>query len=149
VGALPDGRTNTAPRLGGARRAAWPLCQHGRGHIIRAILEGVAFSLKDSLTIFAEIGVPVNDIRLGGGGALSRFGVRSRPTFTQSLSRSLWLNRARRMAQRFLPEWAGLWASVDDACSRFVRVASVVDPVKQSSDKLQSNTSFIGRFTRR
>jgi len=44
---------------------------HGRGHIIRAILEGVAFSLKDSLTIFAEIGVPVNDIRLGGGGALS------------------------------------------------------------------------------
>jgi len=31
----------------------------------------------------------------------------------------------------------GLWASVDDACSRFVRVASVVDPVKQSSDKLQ------------
>ena len=44
---------------------------HGRGHIIRAILEGVAFSLKDSLTIFAEIGVPVNDTRLGGGGVLS------------------------------------------------------------------------------
>ncbi|HMD76279.1 MAG TPA: xylulokinase, partial [Terracidiphilus sp.] len=44
---------------------------HGRGHIIRAILEGVAFSLQDSLTIFAEIGVPVSDIRLGGGGARS------------------------------------------------------------------------------
>jgi sugar (pentulose or hexulose) kinase len=31
----------------------------------------------------------------------------------------------------------GLWASVDDACSQFVRVASVVEPVKQSSETLQ------------
>ena len=44
---------------------------HGRGHIVRAILEGVAFSLRDSFSIFAEMKVPVTDIRLGGGGARS------------------------------------------------------------------------------
>ena len=33
---------------------------HGRGHIIRAILEGVAFSLRDTFTIFEEMKVPVN-----------------------------------------------------------------------------------------
>jgi len=44
---------------------------HHRGHIIRAILEGVAFSLKDSFSIFAELKVPVKQIRLGGGGARS------------------------------------------------------------------------------
>ncbi len=44
---------------------------HTRGHIVRAILEGVAFSLKDSFTLFAEMGVPVRSIRLGGGGARS------------------------------------------------------------------------------
>ncbi|HEX3941010.1 MAG TPA: xylulokinase, partial [Acidobacteriaceae bacterium] len=44
---------------------------HGRGHVIRAILEGVAFSLKDSLTIFGELKIPVHEIRLGGGGARS------------------------------------------------------------------------------
>ncbi|MGE5109986.1 MAG: xylulokinase [Acidobacteriaceae bacterium] len=44
---------------------------HGRGHIIRAILEGVAFSLRDTFTIFREMGVPVSSIRLGGGGARS------------------------------------------------------------------------------
>src|SRR6267378_4244805 len=45
---------------------------HTRGHVIRAILEGVAFSLRDSFTIFGEIQVPVNRIRLGGGGARSK-----------------------------------------------------------------------------
>ena len=44
---------------------------HTRAHIVRAILEGVAFSLRDSFTIFAETSVPVRTIRLGGGGARS------------------------------------------------------------------------------
>jgi xylulokinase len=44
---------------------------HHRGHIIRAVLEGVAFSLRDTLTIFDELQVPVAGIRLGGGGARS------------------------------------------------------------------------------
>src|SRR5207237_1241617 len=42
---------------------------HARAHVVRAILEGVAFSLRDTLTIFDEMRVPVETIRLGGGGA--------------------------------------------------------------------------------
>src|SRR5262249_41272838 len=44
---------------------------HTRAHVIRAILEGVAFSLRDSFTIFSAMKVPVSRIRLGGGGARS------------------------------------------------------------------------------
>jgi len=44
---------------------------HTRGHVTRAILEGVAFSLKDTFSIFQEMSVPVKSIRLGGGGAHS------------------------------------------------------------------------------
>ena len=44
---------------------------HTRGHIVRAIMEGVAFSLRDGLTILAGMEVPVQRIRLGGGGARS------------------------------------------------------------------------------
>ncbi len=40
-----------------------------RAHFIRAVLEGVAFSLQDTFTLFAELGIPVQKIRLGGGGA--------------------------------------------------------------------------------
>jgi xylulokinase len=44
---------------------------HTRGHVVRAVLEGVAFSLKDTFSLFAEMKVPVNHVRLGGGGARS------------------------------------------------------------------------------
>src|SRR6185369_15446067 len=44
---------------------------HGRGHVVRALMEGVAFSLRDTLLIFSEMRVPVDSIRVGGGGARS------------------------------------------------------------------------------
>jgi xylulokinase len=40
-----------------------------RAHYIRAVLEGVAFSLEDTFTLFRELHIPVEKIRLGGGGA--------------------------------------------------------------------------------
>jgi xylulokinase len=42
-----------------------------RAHFIRAVLEGVAFSLNDTFTLFRELGIPANRIVLGGGGARS------------------------------------------------------------------------------
>jgi xylulokinase len=42
---------------------------HTRGHMIRAILEGVAFSLRDSLEIFNELEIPVREILASGGGS--------------------------------------------------------------------------------
>ena len=47
------------------------LASHTRAHVVRAVLEGVAFSLKDTFSLFAEMKVPVHNVRLGGGGARS------------------------------------------------------------------------------
>ncbi len=44
----------------------------GRGDMTKAVLEGVAFGLKDSLDILKDMGVPVNEIRVIGGGAKSQ-----------------------------------------------------------------------------
>ena len=44
---------------------------HTRGHVVRAVLEGVAFSLKDTFSLFDDMKVPVTNVRLGGGGARS------------------------------------------------------------------------------
>src|SRR6202789_4601537 len=43
--------------------------QHTGAHFVRAVQEGVAYSLQDSFTLFHELGIPVTAIRLGGGGA--------------------------------------------------------------------------------
>jgi len=44
---------------------------HSRGHMIRSIMEGVTYSMRDSLEIFAGLGVPVRQIRASGGGSRS------------------------------------------------------------------------------
>lgn len=45
--------------------------RHGIPHMTRALMEGVVFSLRDSLDIMRELGVPVEEIRATGGGARS------------------------------------------------------------------------------
>ena len=45
--------------------------RHTRAHVIRAIMEGVAYSLRDGLRIFEEMGVPSRQIRASGGGGRS------------------------------------------------------------------------------
>ncbi len=53
---------------------------HTRGHMLRSILEGVTYALRDSLAIIRELGVPVGEIRASGGGSAARCGGRFRPT---------------------------------------------------------------------
>jgi len=45
--------------------------KHTRGHLARAIMEGVTYALRDSLAIIEQMGVPVRQIRATGGGAKS------------------------------------------------------------------------------
>ncbi len=44
---------------------------HGRGHLARSIMEGVTYSMRDSLEIIRELDVPVRQIRASGGGSRS------------------------------------------------------------------------------
>ncbi|MCH8047117.1 MAG: xylulokinase [Planctomycetes bacterium] len=46
---------------------------HGRGEMIRAIIEGVTYSMRDSLEIIEDLKVPVQQIRASGGGSRSKF----------------------------------------------------------------------------
>ncbi|HWI62734.1 MAG TPA: xylulokinase [Symbiobacteriaceae bacterium] len=44
---------------------------HGRGHMARAVLEGIALGLRDNLDLIRALDVPVHELRLTGGGARS------------------------------------------------------------------------------
>jgi xylulokinase len=45
---------------------------HDRGALVRAVLEGVAYGLRDSLELLREAGAPTASGRISGGGARSR-----------------------------------------------------------------------------
>jgi xylulokinase len=44
---------------------------HTKAHFIRAVLEGVAFSLRDCLTVIQSLNVEMKEVRIIGGGAQS------------------------------------------------------------------------------
>src|SRR5207253_4719594 len=46
---------------------------HSRAHLTRAVLEGVSFALRDSVSILQDLGVPLRELVLTGGGARSPF----------------------------------------------------------------------------
>lgn len=46
---------------------------HSRAHLTRAVLEGVCFALRDSLTILSDLGLSPKELLLTGGGARSAF----------------------------------------------------------------------------
>jgi xylulokinase len=117
------------PHLDGHARAALVglTASHTRGHIVRAILEGVAFSLRDSFTIFEEMNVPVRSIRLGGGGARSNLW---RQIQADVYGHDVEVVEAEEGAAYGAAILAGvgaaLWPSVDAACNAVIRVAQRV-----------------------
>ena len=104
---------------------------HGRGHVVRAIMEGVAFSLRDTFSIFEEMNVPVTQIRLGGGGARSWLWRQIQADVYGHPVQLLEAEEGAAYGAALLAGvGAGTWSSVDDACEQAVRVAREIQPHK-------------------
>jgi xylulokinase len=111
---------------------------HRSAHIVRAIMEGVAFSLKDTLTIFAELGVPVRAIRLGGGGARSPLWRQIQAdVYAQPVEIVAAEEGAAYGAALLAGVGAGVWPSADAACDAVIHVAHRIAPEPPDSAKLQ------------
>ncbi|HVP55638.1 MAG TPA: xylulokinase [Candidatus Eisenbacteria bacterium] len=119
---------------------------HGRGHIIRAILEGVAFSLRDSFSIFAEMNVPVTNIRLGGGGARSPLWRQIQADVYGHAVEVVEAEEGSAYGAALLAGvGAGTWSSVDEACASAVKVATRVNPDPQASARMNQQYEIYRR----
>jgi xylulokinase len=107
---------------------------HGRPHVIRAILEGVAFSLRDTFSILDELRVPVQTVRLGGGGARSplwrriQADVYGRPVEIVEAEEG-----AAYGAALLAGVGVGVWPDVDAACDAVVRTADTIAPCAETA----------------
>lgn len=137
------------PHLDPSARAAFVglTASHTRAHLIRAVMEGVAYSLKDTFTIFGEIKVPVEKIRLGGGGARSPLW---RQIQADVYSHEIEIVEAEEGAAYGAAILAGVgikcWGSVDQACDAIVRVAKRVAPVKPNAEQMQAGYQVYKRI---
>jgi xylulokinase len=104
--------------------------RHERRHLVRAVMEGVAFALRDSLEIFRSIGVAAREIIAAGGGARSAvwrqiqadvFGTPLTPVQTQE--------PAACGAAVLAGIGTGVFPSAEDAARRIVQLGKAVEPV--------------------
>ena len=70
---LPWLAGSATPHPDARARACWIglTLHHTRGHMIRALMEGVAYDLRQSLACFRALQLPIDEIRLGEGGVKS------------------------------------------------------------------------------
>jgi xylulokinase len=101
---------------------------HGRGHIVRAIMEGVAFSLRDTFSIFAELSVPVETVRLGGGGSRSALWRQIQADAYGQAVDTAADEGAAYGAAILAAVGIGRWPTVDAACDALVRGADTTMP---------------------
>ncbi len=136
------------PHLDSNARAALVglTASHTQAHVVRAILEGVAFSLQDTFTIFREMKVPVKSIRLGGGGARSQLWRQIQAdVYGHEVERVEAEEGAAYGAAILAGVGARIWPSVDAACDAVVRVRDHVAPNAENTATMAKNYSAYRR----
>jgi xylulokinase len=119
---------------------------HTRAHIVRAILEGVAFSLRDCLTVFSDLKIPVSSIRLGGGGARSPLWCQIQADiFGQQVSVLQAEEGPAFGAALLAGVGVGAWPSVQHACEASVHTARSYQP---DADRVETMNRQYARYTK-
>ena len=128
---LPYLQGERTPHLDPYARGGWIglTASHDRRHLIRSVLEGVAFSLKDCSTIIQGQGLPIEQVRVTGGGAKS-------PLWRQILADVLGVELVTTNAHEGPAFGAALLAgvasgayhSIPQACDSVVRLVEHTEP---------------------
>jgi xylulokinase len=122
-------------------RATWVglTVRHRRGHLTRALLEGVAFGLKDIFLLMSEAGLgEIEQVRVSGGGAKSQL-------WRQILADTLGVELvtvnttegAAYGATLLAGVGGGVWSNIDDACAQTIRLIDHVSPLSANLDLYQ------------
>lgn len=114
--------------------------KHARGHLARAVMEGVAMSLRESLEVIKSLDVPVREMRLSGGGAKSQLW---RQIFADVMDQSACTINAEQGPAYGVALLAavgsGQFKNIEEACKATIEVVKKTPPKKpavRTYDKL-------------
>jgi xylulokinase len=100
---------------------------------LRAVLEGVAYSLKDSFLIFDEMRVPVTQVRASGGGGRSALWRQIQSDiFGKEICTVAADEGAAFGAALVAAVGAGEFGSVEQACSQSIRLTNHTRPIAEN-----------------
>jgi xylulokinase len=128
---LPYLQGERTPHLDAYARGGWIglTASHDRRHLVRSVLEGVAFSLKDCLTIIRAQGLRIDQLRATGGGAKSSLW---RQILADVLGTELVITNAAEGpafgAALLAGVASGVYHSIQEACQQTIHVTQHTKP---------------------
>jgi xylulokinase len=107
--------------------------RHDKRHLIRAVLEGVAYSLRDSIELFRDLGIPIQQVRATGGGARS---VMWRQVLADVFGTELVTinitDSSAYGAALLAGVGSGVYDSVSQACNAAVKIVDRIEPIAEN-----------------
>jgi xylulokinase len=117
-------------------RGAWIglSVRHGRPHLIRSVLEGITFGMRDQIEIMRQRGVRISEVRAGGGGAASLFWRQLQSDMYNAKVVTINTQEGAAFGVALLAAvGTGEYASVPEACSAAIKITHTLKPKAASA----------------
>ena len=109
-----------------------------RSDLTQAVLEGVAFAIRDSVEVARSLGIEINSSKICGGGAKSELWKKIMANVLNVQLQCVASEQGPGLGAAMLAMVAcGAYATVADACNALVSVASTVEPEKELVDRYE------------
>lgn len=106
--------------------------RHKKAHLIRSIMEGVCYGLRDSLEIIKELGVPLKEMRASGGGARSSLWRQIQASVNNLEQATMNVTEGAAFGAALLAGvGVGVYESVEEACEETIKIIDRVFPVEE------------------
>lgn len=103
--------------------------RHQKSHLIRALLEGVTFGMRDSLEIISGLKIPIREIRATGGGAVSPFWCQLQADIYGREVVAINSTEGPALGAAILAGvGTGVYKSIQEACERVVKIIDRYEP---------------------
>lgn len=130
-------------------RGAWIglSLRHGRAHLIRSVMEGASYAMRDCLEIINDLKIPIREIRLSGGGA--------RSDFWRQMQADLYGRRVVTINAEEGPAYGvallaaagtGYYKGVVEACGAAIRVNTTTDPGSEAKRVYNKSYPMYGKL---
>ena len=107
--------------------------RHKKAHLIRSVMEGIAFGLRDSLELIKKMKIKTDEVRASGGGARSSLWRQIQADVNNLEMLTISVDEGPAFGAALLAGvGVGIYKSVETACSQTIHIKDRIEPIKQN-----------------
>ena len=108
--------------------------RHSKPHMIRAVLEGITYGMRDGLEIIHEMGVNISKIRISGGGAKSALWRQIQADVYKKRLEMINIDEGPAFGAALLAgTGVGVYRNIVEACEKTIKVVDQIEPIQKNS----------------